>query len=123
MKDILNKPKDSGPPGLTKLLYNWIENDPVLDKHFKLFEYGEHRVAAPVPSGTGLVVFKCLGLSPPYPAHIYICKIYEDKADVMFGHNAAYRFDIRYPLFFNKLRAHLLDVHNKHWASCGTHLY
>lgn len=110
-------------PSLVHLIGEWISGDQLLVKHFSACEETHN---------SGFIYFDC-GLSKPQPKGWVASKatvgynstaanVVDTKVTIMFHQHEFYKFHAAHPMFFQKLRGWLFDMHNRHGDSCSEYL-
>jgi hypothetical protein len=118
---------------LPVLLNEWINNDLLMRKHFLVWQNKDLASGYVKPEWAGEIYHDCrwpkLRLNghpgngaPGISKDAMAAKIYDDRISVVFVDHDIYKFQAVHPMFFQKLRGHLYDMHNRHHTSCGEYL-
>lgn len=106
-------------PSLAHLIAEWIKGDPLLKEHFGVLET--------VP-GSGHVYFDCNWRRPSVVnasmtgTERCAARVADSKVTVVFHQHEFYKFQAAHPMFFQKLRGHIFEMHNRNQFACSEYL-
>ena len=121
----------SGVISLTQLLTDWVENDAILRDHFMVRHSPIQGLTSTQPYlvWQGAMHYDCLERRPKLlPKHVVralgdiVVRIFDDRVSVVFAHEEIYKFQAVHPMFFQKLRGHVYDMHNRYFNRCEEYL-
>lgn len=110
---------------LPVLLNGWVKDDTVLNSHFYVRADATNPLSTP-----GAIYFDCWKrLGPSRVTAVYnrnqrelVAEIHVDRIVIVFANQEFYKFQAVHPMFFQKLRGHLFDMHNRSPYACKEHL-
>lgn len=108
---------------LVELTCKWIADDELMSRHFDVTGVNKQVWNPMVGSAImrrGTIVVRCADCYPTVVADID-----SDAIRIMVGLHVLYKFEAGHPYFFQKVRGHLFDVHNRYWSKnrCGKYLH
>lgn len=113
---------------LPGLINDWIKHDPLMPRHFVLWDHNLQMQGYKKPEWVGEIYHDCrwpkkdvLGY-PDLGRGATAARVYDDRIVVVFAEHVLYKFQAVHPMFFQKLRGHLYDQHNRHHTTCNEYL-
>lgn len=111
-----------GTPSLVHLIGEWINGDPLLLAHFDICEtlpnagFVWYWCSFPNKTKNFVANRATVGVN-----HI-VANVVDTRVTVMLYRYEYYKFHAAHPMFFQKLRGHIFDMHNRHEDSCQEYL-
>lgn len=111
---------------LSTLLNEWIKGDPTLKKHF-LVLFGKGSSPYSQTPRIGEIYFNCVWPKPPNNQTMsgwreLVAEIQDASISIVFANQVFYKFQAVHPMFFQKMRGWLYDMHNRGQYACKEHL-